>query len=210
MRDLHEKYIIILTDLIKQDIMDRNTLLNRINYIRNDSRHHISDVLLDDYFDELIISKLYNDDMIHIDSEKEVNTYYIGNVYKHRTNTTEPILIHTSISPIFLLKYKFETISFFLENMGYMCPSNNCLANKDDENETIEIFKTAPDYIETGSIILKTFWLKIIQRVWKKIFKKRIEWQKKSTHPFALRYREVNGRNMYGHAPTIRGMLSHL
>ena len=59
MRDLHEKYIIILTDLIKQDIMDRNTLLNRINYIRNDSRHHISDDLLDDYFDELIISKLY-------------------------------------------------------------------------------------------------------------------------------------------------------
>ena len=59
-------------------------------------------------------------------------------------------------------------------------------------------------------IISKTFWLKIIQRVWKKIFKKRIEWQKKSTHPFALRYREVNGRSMYGHAPTIRGMLSHL
>ena len=37
-----------------------------------------------------------------------------------------------------------------------------------------------------------------------------IEWQKKSMHPIALRHREINGRNMYGHAPTMRGMLSYL
>jgi hypothetical protein len=204
MNEIYERYIIILTDLLDKDIIDSYLLTNRINNIINDSRYHISNELLDDYYDEIIISKLYSNDMIHIDSEKEDNTYYIGDVYKNRLKHDEPILIHTSISPRFLLKYKFETISFFLENMEYMEQHYNSLY------KNIEIFKTAPDYVETGSIILKTYWLKIIQRVWKKIYKKRIEWQKKSMHPIALRHREINGRNMYGHAPTMRGMLSYL
>ncbi len=195
---IYERYIIIFTDLLDKDIVDNYLLNNRINNIRNHSE------LVDEYYNDIIISKLYEDDVIHIDSEKEDNTYYIGDVYKNRLKQDEPILIHTSISPRFLLKYKFETISFFLENMEYMEQHYNSLY------KNIEIFKTAPDYVETGSIILKTYWLKIIQRVWKKIYKKRIEWQKKSIHPIALRHREINGRNMYGRAPTIRGMLSHL
>ena len=204
MNELYERYIIIFTDLLEKDIMDSFLLNNRINNIRNASRYHITNELLDDYYSEEIISKLYDDDEIHIDSEKETNTYYIGDVYKNRLKHDEPILIHTSISPKFLLKYKFETVEFFLENMEYMESGYNSLY------KNIEIFKTAPDYVETGSIILKTYWLKIIQRVWKKIYKKRIEWQNKSINPIALRHREINGRNMYGHAPTIRGMLSHL
>lgn len=202
--EIYERYIIILTDLLDKDIMDSYLLNNRINIIRNNNRYQISNELLDDYYDEIIISKLYSDDVIHIDSEKETNTYYIGDVYKNRLIRDDPILIHTSISPKFLLKYKFETISFFLENMEYMEPHYNSFY------KNIEIFKTAPDYVETGSIILKTRWLKIVQKEWKKIYKKRIEWQNKSMHPIALRHREINGRNMYGHAPTIRGMLSHL
>ena len=194
---IYERYIIIFTDLLDKDIVDNYLLNNRINNIRNHSE------LVDQYYNDIIISKLYEDDAIHIDSEKETNTYYIGDIYINRLKQHEPILIHTSISPRFLLKYKFETISFFLENMEYMDPGYSLYKN-------IEIFKTAPDYVETGSIILKTYWLKIIQRVWKKIYKKRIAWQKKSRHPIALRHREINGRNMYGHAPTIRGMLSHL
>ena len=194
---IYERYIIIFTDLLDKDIVDNYLLNYRINNIRNHSE------LVDEYYNDIIISKLYEDDVIHIDSEKEDNTYYIGDVYKNRLKQDEPILIHTSISPRFLLKYKFETIEFFLENMEYMDPDYSLYKH-------IEIFKTSPDYVETGSIILKTYWLKIIQRVWKKIYKKRIEWQKKSMHPIALRHREINGRNMYGHAPTIRGMLSYL
>ena len=40
--------------------------------------------------------------------------------------------------------------------------------------------KTGEDYEETGSIIIKTFWLKMVQRSWKKTYKQRLEWIKKN------------------------------
>jgi len=204
MNEIYGKYISILTDILNHDNLDNYTRNNRINTIRET----INDEMLYDY-DELIISTLYADDISHIESEKKTNTYYIGNVYKNRLIKDDPILIHTSISPRFLLKYKFETIVFFLEHIMYMDSAYNCLINFEND-ESIEIFKTAHDYIETGSIILKTGWLKIIQKEWKKIYKKRLDWKKKSIQPLALRYRQVHGRNMYGPAPTINGMLSYL
>lgn len=42
--------------------------------------------------------------------------------------------------------------------------------------------------------VLKTFWIKIIQRSWKKIYKKRCEIMKQRMMLHHLRYRELHGR----------------
>jgi hypothetical protein len=42
--------------------------------------------------------------------------------------------------------------------------------------------------------ILKTFWLKIIQRAWKKVFQKRMEILAVRKSLYAIRYKEVNGK----------------
>jgi hypothetical protein len=65
--------------------------------------------------------------------------------------------------------------------------------------------------------ILKTFWLKIVQRVWKKIYKQRMDLLKSVP---MLRMREIVGVNCNGynncfrydkiHIPGIRGMLHEL
>ena len=60
--------------------------------------------------------------------------------------------------------------------------------------------------------ILKTFWLKIIQRKWKNIIKERKKIIQKRCNPNSLMYREIHGKwhiNCY-YYPGIRGMLYNL
>jgi hypothetical protein len=69
-------------------------------------------------------------------------------------------------------------------------------------------------YLETGHCIsiLKTFWLKIIQRTWKKICKDRKNITKKRSNLKALFHREICGKwpeNCIQY-PYLRGMLSNL
>lgn len=56
------------------------------------------------------------------------------------------------------------------------------------------------EYLETGECVayLKTFWLKIFQRKWKNIYKKRQEIIKQRGHPYSLRFREIEGKWKYG------------
>jgi len=60
--------------------------------------------------------------------------------------------------------------------------------------------------------ILKTFWLKIVQRCWKNIFNKRKDILQTRCQPSSLRFREINGRwpDSCANLPTLRGMLSSL
>jgi hypothetical protein len=60
--------------------------------------------------------------------------------------------------------------------------------------------------------ILKTFWIKIIQRKWKNIYKERKEILKKRCTLNALRFKELYGTwpDYCFHYPSLRGMLSNL
>lgn len=60
--------------------------------------------------------------------------------------------------------------------------------------------------------ILKTFWLKIVQRCWKNIFNKRKNILQMRCQPRSLRFREINGcwSDSCANLPTLRGMLSSL
>lgn len=66
-------------------------------------------------------------------------------------------------------------------------------------------------YLETGHCvaILKTHWIKLIQRTWKNIMKKRENIIKKRCHPNSLKHREITGRWPKDciRYPTLKGML---
>jgi len=66
-------------------------------------------------------------------------------------------------------------------------------------------------YLDTQECIaiLKTFWIKIIQRTWKNIIKKRKEIIKNRCNIFSLKYREINGKfpKELLNYPTLKGML---
>lgn len=69
-------------------------------------------------------------------------------------------------------------------------------------------------YLDTGHCIAikKTFWLRVIQRSWKNIIKKRKEINLKIRNPLALLNREINIKSNYEYVnyPRLKGMLSYL
>jgi hypothetical protein len=69
-------------------------------------------------------------------------------------------------------------------------------------------------YLNTGHYvaILKTFWLRLIQRKWKNIIKERENIVKKRCTLNSLRHRELTGKwpNDCLHFPQLKGMLSQL
>jgi hypothetical protein len=69
-------------------------------------------------------------------------------------------------------------------------------------------------YLKSGHCIaiLKTFWIKIIQRTWKNIFNKKKDIIKKRSSLYSLKYREVNGNWPKDclYYPSLKGMLSCL
>jgi hypothetical protein len=69
-------------------------------------------------------------------------------------------------------------------------------------------------YLNTGHCIaiLKTFWLRLIQRKWKSIMKERENIIKKRTYLKSIRHREITGKwpNDCLEFPQLKGMLSQL
>lgn len=69
-------------------------------------------------------------------------------------------------------------------------------------------------YLETGHCvgIIKTFWIKLIQRKWKNILKKREAVIKKRCHPNSLRHRELTGKwpKECRKYPTLKGLLANI
>lgn len=60
--------------------------------------------------------------------------------------------------------------------------------------------------------ILKTFWLRLIQRIWKKTYSERKNIIRKRSNPRALFHREIFGKwpNDCIRYPSLKGMLAHL
>jgi len=67
-------------------------------------------------------------------------------------------------------------------------------------------------YLDSGHCvaIIKTFWIKIIQKTWKNILKKRENIIKIRCHPNSLRHREITGKwpKNCRNFPLLKGMLS--
>jgi len=81
-----------------------------------------------------------------------------------------------------------------------------------DSNFKLEIAQCI--YLPTQHCIsiIKTFWLKIIQRKWKNIYKERKSYILKRTNLNAIKYKEIYGRwpLHYAKYPLLKGMLSDL
>ena len=62
----------------------------------------------------------------------------------------------------------------------------------------------------TYNVIIKTFWLRIVQRTWKRIYRERQEIWKKRRNIIALRQREITGKFPIGLRvmPNLLGVFS--
>lgn len=153
----------------------------------------------DDEEDEIAIERIYNEDCYHLDSEKTHGKYYIG-LCKYIARP-KLFLMLNSVSPRTYFRYQYFHVLkylYYYSSVRFQCPK-------------IEIMKLEVLDDGTYSTILKTFWIRIIQRHWRNVFKKRQEIFKGRTNLNSILIREVTGRYPYGLnvLPSFIGMLRH-
>jgi len=150
----------------------------------------MSDDESDDEFDE------YIDDIIEAEEEfdetdKIHNSYYIGAGVKAKTQ----YIMMSSVSVASFFDFSYENVVRYL-----------CLPF--EPTYQVDILHLQ---IQNGIyfVILKTFWIRIIQRTWRHIFKTRCEIIAKRRNLKSIQYMQMNGRYPDGlnYLPTIYGMI---
>lgn len=142
-------------------------------------------------------ARIYLEDQEFVDSEKENKKYYIGSAVLLRRR----YVMNTAITPETFFKYSYPGILYYLYESSLFYFVRNRL-----EIMQLYIHPVTTEYI----VVLKTFWLSIIQRTWRRVLKERAAILKLRGHPNNLKYREVYGRNKpnLNVLPSLYGMLS--
>jgi len=134
-------------------------------------------------------------------------------------------LLHLNTNYIVMYRFK-KYIDFLIDDLicDYLFDLNRWPIGRPIEHSIIRNYtniclKIKPEiaeciYLDTGECIciLKTFWLRLIQRTWRKIFKKRCNMFQLRHTLKSIRYREIHGKwpEICSNMPTIHGMLSYL
>jgi hypothetical protein len=129
--------------------------------------------IIDDEIDE------YDDSIEEIDG-----TYQFGVCLIDRErNSKHPEIHYVMKMPVHIL-YEYSTkLELYLETFDTV--NNN--------KPKLEIFKIKQNKHGVYDAILTTYWIRLIQRAWKKHYQNKTEIIKKNMNPNALRYRELHG-----------------
>ena len=186
------------------------------NYLDNDDIYEPEELSSTKY--NIVLCEIYNDliyNSINLNSRTTIinNINNINNLLQ--LNTHYIVMYRFKFYNIFLIDECIMDYLFDLERWPIGRPINHTIIR----NYTNICLKIKPEiaeciYLKTGECIciLKTFWLRLIQRTWRKIYKQR-QYMFQIRHTLkSLRYREIHGNwpASCNIMPTIHGMLSYL
>lgn len=140
-----------------------------------------SDIESDNEYDDI-----NQQDYQHFYSEKEHGKYYIGLCNYHYM--PNHIIMASSVSPRIYYDHPNRAILHYLY---YYSGSFSGISISWKMH--IDIMKLHILEDGTYTVIVKTFWLRLIQRRWKNIYKKRMKCIQKRKRLHSLKYRECNG-----------------
>jgi hypothetical protein len=142
------------------------------------------------------------------DSDSDIDEHYYTTYYE----------------PEEISKTKYNIVLSYLQYPDYIVCQRFKILDKDEINIHIVLMRLEglnPKidlaeclYLDTEECIAikKTFWIKLIQRTWKNIMKKRKDVLNKRKSLFSLRYRETHGNwpTSCFYFPKLKGMLNNL
>ena len=144
------------------------------------------------------LDDLYDEDEQHIEADKIPNKYYIG-ICKRSNHYKDQYLLLNTISPKLFHKTNYETVIAYLQEYSIIYVSS----------PKLEIMKFAPINQDVYSVVIKTYWIRLVQRHWKKILSIRENIYKRRGSINSQRHFEFYGRYPYGlnAIPRLYGML---
>uniref|UniRef100_A0A6C0DBZ6 Uncharacterized protein n=1 Tax=viral metagenome TaxID=1070528 RepID=A0A6C0DBZ6_9ZZZZ len=151
----------------------------------------------DDEEDEYTIDEIHRDEELFLDSEKRNDHYYIG-LYKH-IRYDNLLLLLNCISAKSFYKYSYIHVLKYLYYYS--------LVRLYQPN--VEIMKLYILNNGTYSVVLKTHWIRLIQRHWRKALQIRKNMMKNQMHVSSLYYREIRGKFPRGlnNMPMLSGLM---
>lgn len=131
-------------------------------------------------------------------SEKEDGKTYIG--LAHLMPGTSAIVMSNTISPGVYFAYPHTTVIRYLYAYGLVRIKRPVL-----QVMTLHILQDG-----TYSMLLKTHWIRLIQRHWRNVYRNRRYIIRKRAHPQSRKLFEIQGKYLYPlhNMPSIHGMLS--
>ena len=146
---------------------------------------------------EEMIERIYFHEQDFLDSEKINKHYYIGN--NKISDDKQYILYANSVTHTTFFRFNINDILYYLLDYSIFVTKPNI--------DIMQLF-ILDDY--TYTVVIKTHWLRIIQRHWKKIYSQRKYCLNKRKQIRTLMYFERNGRYPYDcdFMPGLYGMLS--
>lgn len=144
--------------------------------------------------------RIYEMEQQYLDSEKQTGKYYIGSTVLVRN---QYYIMNTSITACTFMNFPIYSILFYLYEFSLFHFVKNRI-----EIMKLYIHPVTMEYI----VVLKTFWLRIVQRRWRRILRERAEILRKRCSIQNIKHRSIYGRHQIGLnvLPGLCGMLGGL
>ena len=145
---------------------------------------------------EEMVDRIYFHEEDFLDSEKEDKHYYIGNSLVSQDKLY--ILYANAVTPTTFFRFDINHVKSYLHDYSIFATNSN-----------IDIMKLFILDDHTHTVVIKTYWLKIIQRHWKKIYSQRKYCISRRRQIKTMMYVEGNGMYPYDcqSMPGLQGML---
>lgn len=167
----------------------------------NESDYHTDlDMNTDDGIE---YDSIHVEDSEHFYSEKVDKQYYIGLSHIYNIKNTNYLMLSTTVSPQVFFKHSYDNINNYLYYYGLTRIPNH-------QVQVLQVDIIQEDGFEIVTVINKTYWLRLLQRHWKKIYKQRKTIIQQRILPENLFYNQVNGKYPINtsYLPSLYGMLS--
>jgi hypothetical protein len=152
--------------------------------------------LSDDYEEDDIVENIFDREERFLDEDKVDGVYYIG--LPCLMLSRREWILQIAIQPKTMLSNKMNDVMRYL--IDYSVTRIR--------SPTMHIMKL--DISNTGAynVVLKTHWLRLVQRTWKRVFKERKQFVNNCKTPRSILYRQTHGQWENNRKfPGVKGML---
>jgi len=163
----------------------------------NNVQYTVENDIIDDISDDELyyqIRSIFNYEYEFLNSDKENKKYYIGShivIKSADSSLNDPydMLLNCCVSPSIFFEYSLWTVKTYLYEFSIIYKNTHLLNNN---IEIMQLFINEED--GTYNVILKTVWLKIFQRKWRKWNEEKKKIIRQRSKLSSLFYFEINGR----------------
>lgn len=166
------------------------------------SRYQFDD---DSGYNTEIENEIENDESYSDNNEIIDGKHYIGISQVIWVNEDMMCILGSTITESSFFKYPFEIIQRYMND-------SIISSNPEYVMRNIDIIQLIIGEHQIYNVIIKTFWLKLIQRRWKRVIRERSEISRKRMHPTSRRIFEITGKYSIGLRifPSLNGMLNDI